>query len=128
MSVRPGDDKPDTDMPTAAPKTVPWPTRLTVAADRRRLTVDFDTGEKAILAAADLRRDSPSAEMRGHRTGGGAGDRPAPDVDPDVTISDLEPIGRYAVRIIFSDGHATGLYSWARLYRFGEQAATLSAG
>lgn len=91
--------------------TAPWPTDLFYRRAERRLDITFDDGAVAQLPAELLRVRSPSAEVRGH--GGSAG-----QVVPGkraVTIDRMEPVGAYAVRLIFSDGHDSGLYSWAYL-------------
>ena len=85
-----------------------WPTELRVNPDRNALTISFDDGARADLAAEKLRTQSPSAEVQGH-----GGMRPPPVTGKeDVKISRLEPVGNYAVRIVFDDGHDSGLYSW----------------
>lgn len=97
----------------------PWPTELRVLDEGRRLAITFDNGVRYDLPAAELRRRSPSAEGRGH--GPAAPERKA---EPHATarILDLSPIGRYAVRLAFDDGHDTGLFTWALLAEIGEAA------
>jgi DUF971 family protein len=96
-----------------------WPTELRVNAARDRLTVRWDDGAEHPLGAELLRVVTPSAERTGHgqRTiiGGKAG----------VTIRTVAAVGRYAVRIGFSDGHDTGLYTFATLREIGEDGATM---
>ena len=77
----------------------------------------FDSGEDYGLPAEYLRVESPSAEVRGH----GAGQKQIITGKEDVKIDRLEPVGNYAVRIIFDDGHDTGLYSWDYLYKLGRE-------
>jgi len=85
-----------------------WPTELRVNPDKDMLGVLFDDGARASLKAETLRTQSPSAEVQGH-----GGMRPPPVTGKqDVKISRLEPVGNYAVRIVFDDGHDSGLYSW----------------
>lgn len=99
----------------------PWPVELRVSADRARLAVVFDDGARFDLPSEYLRVMTPSAEDRGHGAGPGrtvAGKRA-------VTLSDVRPVGRYAVRLVFSDGHDTGLYSWDELRRLGEGEAKI---
>lgn len=91
----------------------PWPRELRALDGGRILAITFETGERVELAASDLRRLSPSAEGRGH--GPAAPLRPTGQFD-DATIVTLAPIGRYAVRIGFADGHDTGLFTWVMLY------------
>ncbi len=95
----------------------PWPTELRLHKDRKTLTVTFDDGESFDLAAEYLRVHSPSAEVQGHspnerRTVGGK---------QDVQILELHPVGNYAVRLVFDDMHATGLFSWDYLAELGRK-------
>ena len=81
---------------------------LRVNPARNTLSIRFDDGAHVSLPAELLRVKSPSAEVRGH---GGA--KPAPVTGKEnVKITRLEPVGNYAVRIVFDDGHDSGLYSW----------------
>ena len=75
-------------------------------AARDRLAVSFDDGARFELAAEYLRVESPSAEVKGH----GPGQRQTVSTKRAVKIARLEPVGNYAVRIVFDDGHDTGLY------------------
>lgn len=85
-----------------------WPQELRVNPGKDALTILFDDGARASLTAEALRTQSPSAEVQGH-----GGQRPPPVTGKeDVRISRLEPVGNYAVRIVFDDGHDSGLYSW----------------
>lgn len=95
-----------------------WPTELRVNPARDRLTVTFDDGARYELGAHYLRVESPSAEVRGH---GGGPKLPVLGKEH-VKISRLEPVGNYAVRIIFDDGHDSGLYSWDFLAELGRNA------
>jgi DUF971 family protein len=93
-----------------------WPTELRLDKDKRVLTVTFDDGRSFALPAELLRVLSPSAEVQGHSpeqrvTVGGK---------KNVSIVQLEPVGNYAVRIVFDDGHDTGLFVWAYLRELGE--------
>ncbi len=92
------------------------PLELRVAADRRSLTVAFP-GESHVLPAEMLRVMSPSAEVKGHSAAEPAtiGGKIA------VAIAALEPIGTYAVRIVFDDGHDTGLFTWDYLRTLGRE-------
>ena len=91
---------------------IPPPTELKHHRRSRELTVRFADGMNARLSAEFLRVHSPSAEVKGHAAGEGVlvMDKEA------VQIVGIEPVGRYAVRIVFDDGHNTGLYTWAVLY------------
>ncbi len=85
---------------------LPAPERIAVSADRRSLTLDYPNGSRFALSAEYLRTHAPSADVRGHGGQGGrlvAGKR-------GVTIVAVEPVGHYAVRLVFSDGHRNGLY------------------
>lgn len=104
--------------------TAPWPVELRVSADRRTLSVTWDDGRSDALAAELLRVESPSAEVRGH---GGAGEKQLVPGKRLVEIRGVEAVGSYAVRIVFSDGHATGIYTWPQLRRFGAEGAALLA-
>ena len=102
----------------------PWPTELRVAADRRGMRASFDDGATFDLPARLLRAMTPSAADRGH---GGPNFEPVRGVSREVAIRALDPVGRYAVRIAFDDGHASGLYTWDRLHRIGRERAALEA-
>ena len=94
----------------------PWPTELRALDGGARLRVTFDSGEQFTLAAADLRRLSPSAEGRGH---GPRAEERSRSAHQAVRIVEMKPVGRYAVRIIFDDGHDTGLFTWTYLRELG---------
>jgi DUF971 family protein len=100
-----------------APATRPWPLELRLDRDRRVLTVSFDTGESYGLAAEYLRVESPSAEVQGH----GPSQKQIVTGKEDLRIKALEAVGNYAVRIVFDDGHDTGLYSWDYLLELGRE-------
>ena len=107
----------------SALKERPWPTELKVRRAERTLEVTFDDGSKFPLPAEYLRVMTPSAEDRGHGAGPGRtvfGKR-------SIGIADVQAVGRYAVRIIFDDGHDTGLYTWDELFRLGSDYARLWA-
>jgi DUF971 family protein len=94
-----------------------WPVELKVNAARDMLTVTFDNGERHELAAEYLRIESPSAEVQGH----GPRERQLVPGKHQVRISRLEPVGHYAVRIVFDDRHDTGLFTWAYLLELGRE-------
>ena len=94
----------------------PWPTELRLNPGRDTLSVSFDNGESFVLAAEYLRVESPSAEVRGH-----GGPKQILRGKEKVKITALEPVGNYAVRILFDDGHDTGLFSWDYLYELGRE-------
>ena len=94
-----------------------WPTELRFSKSQAALNVTFDDGESYRLPYRTLRLQSPSAEVQGH----GAGPKPpAPLIPDDLTVTKADPVGRYAVRIYFSDGHSSGLFTWAYLRELGE--------
>ena len=94
----------------------PWPTELRLDKDRRVFTVSFDDGQSFALPAELLRVLSPSAEVQGHSEA----QRVTVAGKKAVGIVRLEPVGNYAVRIVFDDGHDTGLYVWEYLRELGE--------
>ncbi len=94
----------------------PWPTELRLDKERRVLTVTFDDGKSFALPAEFLRVLSPSAEVQGHSPE----QRVTVAGKKSVGIARVEPVGNYAVRIVFDDGHDTGLYVWAYLRELGE--------
>jgi len=97
-------------------KSDPWPTELKVEKDRRLLTVAFDDGASFDLPAELLRVMSPSAEVQGHSPE----ERVTVPGKKAVRILRIEPVGNYAARIVFDDGHSTGLFTWAYLRELGE--------
>ena len=101
----------------------PWPEELRLAAGGSELHVRFDTGEQVALPAEYLRVESPSAEVKGH----GPGQEQLVWGKRNVKISRLEPVGSYAVRIIFDDGHSTGLFTWPYLLKLGREQETIWA-
>ena len=94
----------------------PWPVELKVDRAEKRLTVTFDDGARFDLPAELLRVESPSAEVQGH----GPSQKTIIAGRRHVGIMDLEPVGNYAVRIMFDDLHDTGMYSWRYLYHLGQ--------
>jgi DUF971 family protein len=95
--------------------TKPWPTELRLHKDRKTLTVAFDSGESFALAAEYLRVRSPSAEVQGHSPD----ERKTVGGKRNVAILEVNPIGNYAVRLVFDDLHSTGIYSWDYLIELG---------
>ncbi len=94
-----------------------WPTALRVQEKGAKLSITFDSGESHNLSAEYLRVESPSAEVKGH----GPGQEQLVWGKRYITISKAEPVGSYAVRLIFSDGHSTGLFTWAYLAKLGRE-------
>lgn len=95
--------------------TGPVPTEISYRREARVLEVTFTTGERFEYSAEYLRVHSPSAEVRGH----GPGQDVLQIGKEDVSIDRIEPVGNYAVRLCFDDGHDTGLYSWDELWMLG---------
>ena len=100
-----------------------WPEELRLADEGGRLALRFDNGESHSLSAELLRVESPSAETKGH----GSETPPPPAKKRKVSVIGAEPVGRYALRIKFDDGHNTGLYTWAYLRELGEQKSSRMA-
>ena len=93
----------------------PWPTELRLHKGGKTLTVTFDSGESFDLAAEHLRVRSPSAEVQGHSPD----ERKTVAGKQNVAILEVNPIGNYAVRLVFDDMHSTGIYTWAYLLELG---------
>ena len=87
-----------------------WPVRLTFRKQARELFAEFDDGKSGAVGFRRLRENSPSAEVRGH---GGGPPPPQKPVPEDIGVERAEPVGRYALRIVFTDGHDSGLYNWS---------------
>ncbi len=94
---------------------MPHPTNIKSRTKSRVLEVSFDDGSIFELPYEYLRVYSPSAEVRGH----GPGQEQLQIGKHEVAISKVEPVGNYAVKLVFDDGHDTGLYTWAYLYELG---------
>lgn len=91
------------------------PTDIQLHRHTRRIEIHFDDGARFELPAEYLRVYSPSAEVRGH----GPGEAVLVTGKESVGINNVEPVGQYAVRLVFDDGHSSGLYSWDLLYDLG---------
>lgn len=96
---------------------IPTPTEIKLHARSRVLEVSFEDGARFQLPCEYLRVYSPSAEVKGH----GAGQEVLQLGKEDVNIASIEPVGQYAVRLCFDDGHDSGLYSWKLLYALGKE-------
>jgi DUF971 family protein len=92
-----------------------WPTEVRLAKDRKVLTVAFEGGDSFALPAEYLRVKSPSAEVQGHSPD----ERKTVPGKRDVMILEVNPIGNYAVRLVFDDMHSTGIFSWDYLLELG---------
>jgi len=96
---------------------MPQPTEIRLDRAARVLHVSFDDGKEFALPAEYLRVESPSAEVQGH----------SPDQKQTVAgrrlvnIGAIEPVGHYAIRLLFDDRHDTGIYSWDYLRQLGEE-------
>ena len=98
-----------------------WPDEIRLSPDKTHLTLVFSGSNPLTLEAEYLRVESPSAEVQGH----------SPDEKKtiagkrSVRMIGLEPVGNYAVRIRFDDGHDTGLFTWAYLEKLGTERETI---
>jgi DUF971 family protein len=101
----------------------PTPTELTVHGQSRTLEIAFSDGAAFNLPFELMRVYSPSAEVQGH----GPGQEVLQTGKREVTVIELEPIGNYAVKPVFSDGHESGIFSWDYLYFLGSEQARLWA-
>ncbi len=95
------------------------PSEIRLRRQARVLHVAFEDGQSFDLPFEYLRVHSPSAEVRGH----GPGQERLPLGKENVVITGVEPVGHYAVRLTYDDGHDSGLYTWAYLRELGEQKA-----
>ena len=94
-----------------------WPVEVHVSQDKRVLSLHYEGGLVRVLQAEYLRVESPSAEVRGHHPS----ERKTVSGKRTVTIAAIEPVGNYAIRIRFSDGHDTGLYAWPYLVELADE-------
>ena len=93
----------------------PIPVAINLHKKSRRLEVEFNDGKKFEFTCEFLRVHSPSAEVKGHGPGQGT----LQTGKENVAIESLEPVGNYAIKFQFDDGHDTGIYSWSYLYDMG---------
>ena len=93
----------------------PRPTEISLHQVSRVLDISFEDGRSFSLPVEYLRVYSPSAEVRGH----GPGQEVLQVGKREVNISAIDPVGMYAVKLVFTDGHDTGIYSWEYLYDLG---------
>ncbi len=99
----------------------PRPIDIRLHQASKLLEVKFDNNTECMLSCEFLRVYSPSAEVRGH----GAGQEVLQVNKEDVNIAGIDPVGNYAVKITFTDGHNTGLYSWDYLYNLASNYEAL---
>ena len=92
-----------------------WPIEIRLKKAEKRLEIDFDDGRRFSYPAELLRVESPSAEVQGH----GPSQKQIVAGRQHVGILEIEPIGHYAIRIVFDDLHDTGIFSWEYLYGLG---------
>ena len=100
-----------------------FPVSLTVHQQSRALEIEFDDGRTFRIPFELMRVYSPSAEVQGH----GPGQETLQTGKRDVVIDDIDPVGHYAVKPTFSDGHDSGLFTWDYLYRLGSEQDALFA-
>jgi DUF971 family protein len=98
-----------------------WPVEIRLKGDHRTLAVTYDDGAAFEIAAEMLRVMSPSAEVQGHSPS----ERVTVGGKRDVEIRAVEPVGNYAVRLQFSDGHGSGIFTWGYLRRLGADREAL---
>jgi DUF971 family protein len=101
-------------------QTQPWPQELHLRDEGRQLHISFDNGQNFELSAEFLRVHSPSAEVRGH----GLDEPILVYGKKNIAITSVIPTGNYAVRLVFSDGHETGIFTWTYLHELGLQRET----
>ncbi len=97
-----------------------WPSEVRLSPDKRTLKIEFEGGASFDLSAEYLRVESPSAEVQGHSPAEKktiAGKR-------NIRIMALEPVGNYALKLRFDDGHDTGIFTWRYFFDLGQQFQT----
>ena len=99
------------------------PIEIRCNTERNKLSIRYENGDQVELSAELLRVESPSAEVQGH----GPSQKRTPRNKQDVTIKKITPVGSYAVRLTFSDGHDTGIFSWDLLHDYGQRKDQLMA-
>lgn len=85
-----------------------WPQKLDFSKSRKVLTIAFEDGQTGEVSYERLRTQSPSAEVQGH----GVGQKKTITGKEKIGITAAHPVGRYAVQIVFDDGHDSGLFTW----------------
>jgi DUF971 family protein len=100
-----------------------WPTGLHIIDQGRILEVHFGPDRIVALSAELLRVESPSAEVKGH----GPGQEQLVFGKRNVFITGAEPVGNYAIRLKFSDGHSTGIFTWPYLEKLGHEGTEIWA-
>jgi len=92
-----------------------------IICNKDKINIEFSDSYKSIISAELLRVESPSAEVQGHSIN----QKTTPINKKNVSIINIEKVGNYAIRIIFDDGHNTGIYSWDYLRKMSEQKTIL---
>ena len=92
------------------------PNEIKLQKKSRQITISFDDGSNFELPFEYLRVNSPSADVQGH----GPGQEVLQKGKENVLVTKIEPVGHYAVRLVFDDGHDSGLYTWENLYGLGK--------
>jgi DUF971 family protein len=95
-----------------------WPTELRIKDNGRKFEMTLESGEHLLVSAELLRVESPSAEVKGH----GPGQETLVFGKRNVLIMKAEPVGNYAVRLRFNDGHDTGIFTWSYLAELGRNS------
>lgn len=100
-----------------------WPAEIKLSGDKRILTILFEDGARVEIPAELLRVESPSAEVQGH----GPTEKTTPAGKAAVRMVAVDPVGNYAIRLTFDDGHSTGIYGWDLLHDLGTRQEELMA-
>lgn len=103
------------------PAPAPWPREIRLFKAEARLEIDYEDGSRFGYPAELLRVESPSAEVQGH----GSQQKTILGGRRYVKIVAIEPVGNYAIRITFDDGHDTGIYSWTYLHELGRDQGSI---
>jgi DUF971 family protein len=98
-----------------------WPIELKLADEKRALHISWDDKRHDVLEAEYLRVESPSAEVQGHTPD----EKQIVTGKKNVTIRDVVPVGTYAVRLVFSDGHSTGIFTWRYLRKLADERSEI---
>ena len=102
---------------SASKDQAPWPLSIQYSKSKKRLFVSYDNGQEVSITAERLRVESPSAEVQCHHPS----EKKIIKNKENVTITDMQAVGNYAVRLIFDDGHSSGLYTWPYLYELAQK-------
>jgi DUF971 family protein len=95
----------------------PWPVELKLVDEKRAIHICWDDNRHDTVEAEYLRVESPSAEVQGHTPA----EKTIVPGKKNVTILDVAPVGSYAVRLVFSDGHSTGIFTWSYLRKLTDK-------